>query len=108
MAAEFVHLFIATEQCCLIFVNASAPTHWHVENIMSLKETEPKLTFWGIHEARATVALGCRRLSRSEVEGLSAEDAKRTIEQLMSALETFERLNRTLRAFSITFGCTRH
>ena len=55
----------------------------------------------GRSEASAAVALGCRRLSRSEVEGLSAEDAKRTIEQLMSALETFERLECALRAFLI-------
>jgi hypothetical protein len=59
-------------------------------------------------EARATVALACRRLSRSEVEGLSNEDAKKTIEQLMSALETFERLKCVLRAFSFPTGCTRH
>ena len=108
MVAEFVHLFIATEQCCLIFVNASAPTYWHVENIMSLRETEPKFAFWGVPEARAAVALGCRRLSRSEIEGLSAEDAKKTIEQLMSALETFERLECALRAFLIPISCTRH
>jgi hypothetical protein len=108
MAAEFGHLLMASKQTFLIFINASALAHWHVANIMSLRETEPKLAFWGVPEARAIVALGCRRLSHSEVEGLSAEDAKRTIEQLMSTLETFERLNRTLRAFSITFGCTRH
>jgi hypothetical protein len=75
---------------------------------MSLIEMEPKFAFWDVAKARATVALGCRRLSRSEVEGLSAEDAKRTIEQLMSALETFERLNCALRAFSISIGFTRH
>ena len=75
---------------------------------MSLRVMEPKFAFWDVPKARATVAFGCRRLSRSEVEGLSAEDAKRTIEQLMSALETFERLNCALRAFSISIGFTRH
>ena len=59
-------------------------------------------------EARITVALKRQRLSRSEVEGLSAEDVKKTIEQPMSALETFERLERALRAFSFPTGCTRH
>jgi hypothetical protein len=75
---------------------------------MSLREMEPKFAFWDVAQARGTVALGCRRLSRSEVEGLSNEDAKKTIEQLMSALETFERLKCVLRAFSFPTGCTRH
>jgi hypothetical protein len=85
-----------------------------VRSLIGMRETmsprvmEPKFAFWDVAKARAIVALGCRRLCRSEVEGLSAEDTKRTIEQLMGALETFERLNCALRAYSISIGFTRH